>query len=270
MTSSLRDGVDPYEHLAQKPSELDRCPHCGGIGQVTADEELRFVCSLCGGPRFSPLADGIVAPEPAQAELRKVEKARKGRALGRGMAAVGFVGAALTALGAAGLLAVGALKVALVLGILFGTPAVLLFLWGLSRAKSEGAKIAPAIDAAWSALAAGAAHAGRAASPAALAKALGVDSEEAEKLHNVLAVDAEIGAVSAPPRVRVALDGEDPPPRSQLAPDPRFDALEAKLGPGKAEIAGTAERDAEAEAESAQLASAKTVIADVPGDPSRR
>lgn len=266
--SSLRDGIDPYEHLAPTPAMQDRCPHCGGIGQVTADDELRFVCSLCGGPRFSPLADGIVPPEPAHAALRKVEKARKWRASWTAAMVTSGIGLAFVVVVMAIFATVGALKASIILGAVLGLPFAIGLLVGMSKRAKATAQIAPGIDAAWAALAARAAYAGRAASPAALAKALGVGADEAEQLHNVLAVDAELGDVAPPPgRVRIGETEIGEPPRSALAPDPRFDALEARGGAplAQADVAQVdAEQAAEAEEAGVALASAKTMIADDP------
>jgi voltage-gated potassium channel Kch len=284
--ASLRDGIDPYEHLAAKPSLQDRCPHCGGIGQVVADDELRYVCSLCGGPRFSPLADGLVAPESAQAELRKVEKARKWRASWMAAMVTSGIGLGFMVLVMLAFALAGALKAALVVAMIFGMPFAIALFLSMSKRAKHAAQIAPGIDAAWASLAAGAAHAGRAASPAALAKALGVGAEQAEQLHTVLAVDAELGA-SAPlgsasaGKVRIGGTEIEEPPRSQLAPDPRFDALEKRIAtvappaappssPAAVDEGVAEEQAAEAEAEAAAMASAKTIVADPAIDPSRR
>lgn len=258
--SSLRDGIDPYEHLHESASAADRCPHCGGVGRVVTDDELRYVCSLCGGPRFGALAPGLVPPEPAERALRDAQKARKARAGWTAVAAASGVGTAFIGLTAAVFLAAGAITAALVVGAVFLVPFVIAFLLGWSKRGAAAAKITPAIDAAWAALAAGAAHAGRAHSPAELAKALGVGETQAEQLHTVLAVDAALGARTDNPRVRIGDTEIGEPPRSVLAPDPRFDALEAKARAADEAARAEAEQGEE-EAARDTLARAKTIIA---------
>lgn len=277
--NTLRDGIDPYEHLATKPSEQDRCPHCGGIGQVATDDELRYVCSLCGGPRFTALADGLIAPAPAQAELRKVDRARKWRASWTVAMITSGIGLGFMVLVMAIFAAVGALKASLIVGAVFGLPFAIALFLSISRRAKAKAQIAPGLDAAWAALAAGAAHAGRATSPAALAKALGVGTEQAEQLHSVLAVDAELDHVAkVRARVRIGDTEIGEPPRSGLAPDPRFDALEARVAAATPQVKSPAapsaqaadEQAAEAEADAAATGSAKTLIATPADDPSHR
>lgn len=272
---SLRDGIDPYEHLTDKPSENDRCPHCGGIGQIVADDELRYVCSLCGGPRFTALAPGVTAAEPAKALLRKVEQARKWRASWTVAMITSGIGLAFMLLVIGAFAVVGAIKASLIVAAIFGLPFAIALFSSMSKRAGHKAAIAPGLDAAWAALAAGAAHAGRAASPAALAKALGVGEEQAEQLHTVLAVDAELGG--APPAGKVRIGGTEieEPPRSQLPPDPRFDALEKRIAasatPPATGVRIAVEQAAEAEADAAAtIAAAKTVIADPTNDPSHR
>ncbi len=260
--SSLRDGIDPYEHLAESASAADRCPHCGGVGRVVTDDELRYVCSLCGGPRFGALAPGLTPPEPAERALRDAQKARKGRAAWTAVVAASGVASAFVGLTAAAFLTAGLIKAAMIVSAVFLVPFAIAFFLGWSKRAAAAAKIAPSIDAAWAALAAGAAHAGRARSPADLAKALGVGATQAEQLHTVLAVDAAIGAPGESPRVRIGDTEIGEPPRSALAPDPRFDALEAKARAASADEAARIE-DAQGEEEAARdtLARAKTMIA---------
>ena len=77
----------------------------------------------------------------------------------------------------------------------------------------------------------------------------------------------------------------DEPPRSQLAPDPRFDALEKRIASaaqpatapaarvteaGVSDASVAEEQAAEAEADAAAMASAKTIVADPSTNPSRR
>jgi hypothetical protein len=257
--STLRDGIDPYEHLATKPADADRCPHCNGVGRVVPDDELRFVCALCGGPRFGPLAPGLRPPDEAERKLRDAEKARRGRAGWRAVVATTGIGVGLLGLAAAGLAAFGALKVAALVGLIFVLPFALGLMVSASRARDAAARIGPALDAAWAALAVGAVRSGRAQSPSDLARALGVEPAQAEQLHTVVAVEGELGAAVEPARVRI---GEDTGPKSSLAPDPRFEALEAKARAAEAEAAAAQEAAGE---ERTQLASAKTIIAS-PGD----
>lgn len=259
--STLRDGIDPYEHLAARPSDGDRCPHCNGVGRVVPDEQLRFVCALCGGPRFGSLAPGLVPPDAAARALRDAEKARRSRAGWRAASIVSGLAATFMALLAL-LIALFTAKTALVVGLLFVLPLVLAFTLSHSRAKAAGARIAPALDSAWGALAAAAVHARGAASPDQLAKALGVGVSQAEQLHTVVSVDAEIGASTEASRVRIGSGAEDSGPKSSLAPDPRFEALEARARAAESEAAASSEA---AEEERKKLVTANTIIAS-PGD----
>lgn len=261
-TSSLKDGIDPYEHLAQKPSAADTCPHCGGVGRVVPDDELRFVCALCGGPRFGPLAAGLVPPEPALRALREAEKARRGQAGWRAVLATTGIGLALMSLVAAALGALVGLTPALLVAIIFVLPFAIGVGLSSSKATAAGGRLPRKLDEAWAALAAGAVRAGN-ASPDALARALGVEAAQAEQLHTVVAVDAELGAEhDGAPRVRIGAPAHDEAPKSSLAPDPRFEALEARARAAEAEANATSEvaRD-----EATALGRAKTIIAS-PGD----
>ncbi len=257
--STLRDGIDPYEHLATKPSAADTCPHCNGVGRVVADDELRFVCGLCGGPRFGALEPGLVPPEPAARALRDAEKARRGRAGWRAASVVSGIALAMMTLVALLFATFGVWNAALIVGVIFVLPFLLSLVVSHTRAKNAGARIAPALDAAWGALAAAAVHARGAASPDQLAKALGVGVTQAEQLHTVVAVDAELGAASGAPRVRIAGESEAGP-ASSLAPDPRFEALEKRARAAETEAAA-----AEAGDEKAPLATPRTITAS-PGD----
>lgn len=253
--SSLKDGIDPYEHLATKPSAADTCPHCGGVGRIVPDDELRYACALCGGPRFGPLAPGLVPPEPAQRALRAAEKARRGRAGWRAVLTTCAIALGLMLLTTAGLATFGGLKAALLVAMVFVLPFAIGTFVASSRAKTAGARMPRALDEAWASLAAGAVQAGN-ASPDALARAIGVEPAQAEALHTVLAVDAELGAPE-PPRVRIA--PVDEAPKSSLAPDPRFEALEARARAAEAEAAAADGEDV------AALARARTIVAS-PGD----
>lgn len=259
--STLRDGIDPYEHLAPRPEDADRCPHCNGVGRVVPDEQLRFVCALCGGPRFGALAPGLVPPDAAARALRDAEKARRSRAAWRAASIFTGIGAAFMALITL-LFALFTVKTALVTGLLFVLPLVVGSFLSSSRARSAGARIAPALDSAWGALAAAAVHARGAASPDQLARALGVGVSQAEALHDVVAVDAEIGATTEAARVRIGGGEHDAGPKSSLAPDPRFEALEARARAAESEAAASGEAEQE---ERKKLVTANTIIAS-PGD----
>lgn len=261
--SSLKDGIDSYEHLASKPSAADTCPHCGGVGRVVPDEELRFVCALCGGPRFGPLAAGLVPPEPALRALREAEKARRGQAGWRAVLATTGIGLALMSLVAAALGALAGLTPALLVAIIFVLPFAIGVGLSSSKAKAAGGRLPRKLDEAWAALAAGAVRAGN-ASPDALARALGVEAAQAEQLHTVVAVDAELGAEHAAdgPRVRIGAPSHDDGPKSSLAPDPRFEALEARARAAEAEASAASEIAGD---EATALGRAKTIVAS-PGD----
>lgn len=235
--------VDLYGHMATAPA-AERCPHCNGVAGVNQSQELGTVCKLCGAPRIQ--SNGFVLTEATNAVLRRAEAARSSRGLLRGTAFVGGLGLgfALFLLLAIGLVAGFGWGLAVFATI--GGPSALALAAGLVGGSRRTKEIALQLDAAWSAAAADAAVAGKAATPTDLASALGVDLGRAEQLHAMLTVDAiassrDVANLEAP-RVRIVTHPDARPgSETTLPPDPRFEELERRA-------ASEAEAESEADA----------------------
>lgn len=214
-----------------------RCPHCGAVADAAPDAELLFACEACGGPRV-PHDDAVAESDSAEvAALRKVESARRARAVWK---AAGFGAAALLAfgigvLGLTGLVFGAGLKLGLVT-VLFGTPLAALLGLALRRISARSSEIRPALDVAWQAAASDVARrAHGAVSASDLARALRIDAPRAEELLaeldvNELVSGGDTGALRSTAALRVRVDA------------PSGDTAMAEI---------EAEREAEAEAAAA-------------------
>jgi hypothetical protein len=236
-------GFDIYGHLAQRPDASAACPHCRGIGGVDRDPEFFLVCKLCGAPRIQ-MPEGVPLGDLTRASLAKAEAARKNRGM---MRAIGLVGLTGFVFGCVVGLPLLFLSPMWALAVLAAVQAPSLGTYFVTRSQREARtkEIAAALDAAWAAAAADVVRAGKAKDGTELARALGVDEARGQSLFMMLAVDAEIGGVR--------IDTGDAGPKSTIAPDPRFAALEAqaderaRVGAANT-ILAEAEADAEAEA----------------------
>jgi hypothetical protein len=227
-------GFDPYAHLARRPDASAACPLCGGIAGVDMHPELGTVCKLCGAPRIV-MPEGTPLDETVRATLRKAEGARKARGLFRGLGVVGIVGTAFGALLSLPILFFSFFAALLTL-LFISAPSLAIALFARARAQSKSKELTASLDAAWGAATAELVRAGKARTPAELAKTLGIDLARAQQLLTLVGVDAEIGIAGAP-TVRIDTSG------AALPPDPRFAELEARAA---------AEQQAEAEASAAE------------------
>lgn len=195
----------------------DVCPHCGATAGASPDEELRWRCDICGGPRV-PLADARIRRSGRENKaLARAEAARKARAWSRAGAVV--AGLALAAvLGVVGLVAALGAVGAFQLGFGFVLAAVLtagpltgFLLWLVMRARARGKEIEPALDAAWMAVATDVVQQSKEpVTPHALAEALRIEESQAEELLALLEASdivrgdiTDAGALTYQPRMRV-------------------------------------------------------------------
>ena len=82
----MTSAYDPANPL----SDASACPHCGAFARILKNDELRFVCGVCGAPR-------IPAPDLSGRELeplKAAQEARRARFLWR---FAGMFGGAVTA-----------------------------------------------------------------------------------------------------------------------------------------------------------------------------
>ncbi|UQA63707.1 zinc ribbon domain-containing protein [Polyangium aurulentum] len=195
----------------------DLCPHCGATAGASPDEELRWRCDICGGPRV-PLADPRVRRTGRENKaLERAEAARKARAWSRAGAVV--TGLALTAvLGVVGIVAALGAAGAFNLGFGFVLAALLtagplsgFLLWLVMRARARGKEIEPALDAAWMAVATDVVQQSKEpVTPRALADALRIEESQAEELLALLEASdivrgdiSDAGALTYQPRMRI-------------------------------------------------------------------
>jgi hypothetical protein len=158
---------------------MEVCPLCGATAGISRDDEMRFRCDVCGGPRVPLDTKGLRRSGKEVAALRRADDARKARAKNR----AGAVAAGLSVAGALGVIAlVGLLGVLGVVELGLG---------------------APALDAAWMSVAADVAEQSRVPITArSLAEALRVEEPQAEELlalleaHDVLRADGKLTQAS--------------------------------------------------------------------------
>jgi len=181
---------------------LDPCPHCRAEAGASPQTELRYACDVCGGPRVPHLDRAIRYGGREAALLRKADAARKGRAGWRAAAVAGGLLLPIT-LAMFGLLLFifGPSAVLVTLTLLFVAPVGAFLAFALRRAAARGGEIAPALDAAWLAVAAEVAEQAPGITAPALAEKLGIQEPQAEELLALLDVNAAVGAG---PRVRIA------------------------------------------------------------------
>jgi hypothetical protein len=196
--------------------KLDPCPHCRAQAGASLDAELRYVCDACGGPRV-PRLDPTVAYSGREVPLlRKADAARKGRAGWRaGAVASGvLLPFVLLVLGAL-LLIFGASAGLVLMGLVVSAPIGAFLAMALSRAAARGREIAPALDAAWIAVATDVAQQSQGALNAqGLAQRLGIEEPQAEELMALLDVNDAV----AGPRLRIAQPVHRPAPMPAPGP----------------------------------------------------
>jgi hypothetical protein len=193
------------------PNLEERCPHCGAVTTASPDDEMRWRCDLCGGPRLPRPDPAVPRPRRELPHLKKANEARKVRAKSRAVAAVfGALGVGSTLLFALWALIFPLWPAVVAWGLFAGT-ALFLVLWALGRASTATKQMKAAIDQAW--LTAAEAVAARMKGPfsaAKLASALGVDSAQSEELlalleaHDVVRSDVtDAGEIAYQSKLRV-------------------------------------------------------------------
>lgn len=168
---------------------MEQCPLCSATAGVSPHPELRYVCDVCGGPRVPLDERGLKPSTKGVAALKRADGARKSRAKTR-------AGAIAAGLGLAGVLGVIALYGVLgflgivspgigfvLMSLLTAGPLALLTASLVSRSKTQGKEIGPALDAAWLAAATEVAQASKGKlTPQKLSRALRIDETQAEEL----------------------------------------------------------------------------------------
>jgi hypothetical protein len=168
---------------------MEVCPLCGATAGVSRDEEMRYRCDVCGGPRVPLDTKGQRRSGKEVAALKRADGARKARARARAggiVAGLGLAGAfgVILLIGLLGALSIVNLGLGFALGSLLATaPLVAVMAWLFSKARARGAEIGPALDDAW--LAAAADFAEQSPGPItarSLAEALRIEESQAEEL----------------------------------------------------------------------------------------
>ncbi len=126
------------------------CPHCGAFGVVLNDDELRYVCGVCGGPRISIDAADVELSGHESEPLAKAQAGRKHRFLWRmGGVFGGLVGAfglvttaVMALLFEPGLIGAG-------LGIAAALPFLLLAFTAVGKSRARSEDIKRSLDQAW-------------------------------------------------------------------------------------------------------------------------
>jgi hypothetical protein len=192
--ADLPEGAPRCPKCSAAVGHLDPCPHCRAEAGASPDAELRYVCDVCGGPRVPRLDTSIKYSGREIPMLRKADAARKGRAGWRAAAVAGGLLLPFMLLIFGALIAIFGASAGLVLTALVVTAPVGGFLaMALSRAGARGREIAPAIDAAWLAVAEDVVRRSKApVTAAALAEKLGIEEAQGEELMALLDVNADL------------------------------------------------------------------------------
>ncbi len=66
--------LSPEKDFGSLYGEENRCPHCGALARVDKDDDLRWVCGVCGGPRVPAK---VKIGEDGNAALRDAAKSRR-------------------------------------------------------------------------------------------------------------------------------------------------------------------------------------------------
>jgi hypothetical protein len=185
------------------------CPCCGAEAGASPHPELRYACDVCGGPRVPRLDPSLRYGGGEAPLLRKADAARKARAGWRAAAVAGGLLLPFTlAVSAALLLIFGPGALLLLVALLVVAPIAAFLAVAIARAGARGRSIAPALDAAWLAVATDIAQQTRGLTAPALAQKLGIADPQAEQLLALVDVNAAMSA-PRPPRARI----DEGPPR---------------------------------------------------------
>ncbi len=223
--AALPPGAPRCPQCSAAVGPLDPCPHCRAQAGASPNAELRYVCDVCGGPRIPKLDKSITYSGRENALLRRADSARKARAGWRAAAVASGVILPFVALICVALIAIFGASFGLVLlGLVLTAPVGAFLATALSRAGARGREIAPAIDAAWLAVAGDVARQTKGPLTAAgLAERLGIEEPQAEELIALLDVNETVSPGARfeeqepePARVRIG-DAAAPPGATELA-----------------------------------------------------
>lgn len=254
-----------------------KCPHCGGVAPEEPDDELRFVCAICGGPRI-PLEDSSLRRTGRElAPLARAEAARRARAGWRAAAvATGMLLPMLLVVVGVLALLFGPGKGLAVAGSLVVAPVAAFSAWAWSRSKARGRDLSAALDQAWIAAAADVARQAQSPiTPRHLARALHVGEAQAEELlvllnaEDIVRADVtETGDLAYRPSLRIGDVGDGDESAGEAGETRRGSAAKRVARPrdeGSPDDAAAVDEDeaalaeaAEAEAGSAEAASGPT------------
>ena len=193
------------EQCGYASGESSRCPHCKAMARIEGSGK-RAVCAVCGGPRIPSNLGG----EAASAALRQQKKALANARLAS--AATVFQGLAAVLVTLVGLAVAPAALVGKLIVFALAAAPLFLALRSRSRATRARALAEEASDRAWHAAAEdAAARAKQGVTVDALAKMLGVEPAEADRLLTDLTVHD---------RARIDV-GDDAEVRYSALADPR-------------------------------------------------
>lgn len=199
--SEVPSGAARCERCGAALGKLDPCPCCRAEAGASPHAELRFACDVCGGPRVPRLDRQIRYSGREAALLRKADAARKARAGWRAAAIADGLLLPFTLVIFTALLLIFGASVGLVLvALLIVAPIAAFLAFALARAGARGREIAPALDAAWLAVATDVAQQTRGLTAQVLAQKLGIEEPQAEELMALLDVNEAVGAA---PRLRI-------------------------------------------------------------------
>lgn len=168
---------------------MEPCPLCGAVTGISPNDEMRYVCDVCGGPRVPLDRKGVKRGSAGDKALKRANAARMSRAKNRAGAVVAGLGLA----GVLGLIALyavlGAIGVVspglgfVMASLLTAGPLAALVAALVARSKAAGKVIGPALDEAWLAVATDVAEQSREPMTARLlAEALRIEEPQAEEL----------------------------------------------------------------------------------------
>ena len=217
---------------------IEPCPCCAAHAGASPHAELRFVCDVCGGPRV-PRVDPTLRSSGREVPLlRKADAARKARAGWQVAAIADGVLLPFTLLCLAATVLLFGAGIAMTLVALFAVAPVASFLaFALHRAGVRGHEIAPALDAAWLAVATDVAQQTPGLTASVLAQKLGIEEPQAEELMALLDVNGAF-TLGETPRPRLRFDEAVPmgapapdPPAASGAPSPTTSVVHATPAP---------------------------------------
>ncbi len=234
------DPVDPLKGALQ-------CPHGNHHATMRQDDELRWVCNICGGPQVRVEKEGAKLSGAEKEPLREAARARGRRIAWRGTGLFSLLGSAV-GLGITTLITLlaGFGMLATALPLFLTLPFILLTTLSLSKARGYTKQIQIALDRAWKSAARDIVTKwGKPITARELSGALAISEAGAENLLSQLAVDdalrSEItpdGSLSFAPRLRIEASIDDADNLSADADlEARFEALaaqEAAAGQAKA------------------------------------